>query len=182
MNKDNLADLLAKIALHDQQAFRDLYEQTASKLNSIAYRILHNPDSANEVLQEAFVQIWHNAREFRGDKAEPFTWMAAIVRYRCYDRVRSESRRLEGKLVADELNYEEHIAANEQSATLLCEIGQQLEDCLKQLEKRQRQGILMAYYHGFSRDEIAIKLEKPLNTVKSWLKRGLVRLQQCLAK
>ncbi|MFX4044353.1 sigma factor-like helix-turn-helix DNA-binding protein, partial [Streptococcus suis] len=81
--------------------------------------------------------------------------------------MRSESRRLEGKLVADELNYEEHIAANEQSATLLCEIGQQLEDCLKQLEKRQRQGILMAYYHGFSRDEIAIKLEKPLNTVKS---------------
>ncbi|MBB1341721.1 sigma-70 family RNA polymerase sigma factor [Pseudoalteromonas sp. SR45-6] len=182
MNKENLPDLIAKVALRDQQAFRNLYEQTSGKLLSIAYRILNNRDNANEILQEAFVQIWYNANEFRAAKAEPFTWMAAIVRYRCYDRIRSENRRVESKLTTDTNEDEEHFTTNDQATTLLCDIGQQLEDCLNQLEQLQRDSVLMAYYHGFSRDEIAIKLKKPLNTVKSWLKRGLTRLQQCLAQ
>lgn len=182
MNKANLPDLLAKVALRDQQAFRNLYQQTSGKLLSIAYRILNNQDNANEVLQEAFVQIWHNASEYRVTKAEPFTWMAAIVRYRCYDRIRSENRRFESKQSIDIYEEEEHLTADDQTTTLLCDIGKQLEDCLNQLELIQRDSVLMAYYHGFSRDEIALKLNKPLNTVKSWLKRGLARLQQCLAQ
>ena len=182
MNKEKLPDLIAKVALRDQQAFRQLYKLTSGKLLSIAYRILNNHDCANEVLQEAFVQVWYNANEFRAAKAEPFTWMAAIVRYRCYDRIRSENRRIESKLTTNPFEDEEHLIVNDQTTTLLCDIGQQLEDCLNQLEQPQRDSVLMAYYHGFSRDEIALKLKKPLNTVKSWLRRGLTRLQLCLAQ
>ncbi|GLX78342.1 RNA polymerase sigma factor [Thalassotalea insulae] len=182
MDSKELARLLAKTALHDQQAFERLYLSTAAKLNGIAYRILHNSDLAHEVLQEAFIQIWHNAIEYRIDKAEPFTWMASIVRYRCYDRVRSEQRRLENKHIQEQVESIEQIAAINQPTTQMCEIGQDLADCLEQLEDVHRRGILMAYYFGFSRGEISDHLEKPINTIKSWLRRGLARLQQCLEK
>lgn len=180
MDPEELTRLLSKTALHDQQAFERLYLLTSAKLNGIAYRILHNGESAHEVLQEAFVQIWHNAVEYRADKAKPFTWMAAIVRYRSYDRVRSEQRRLENNQLHEEVDSIEQIAATDQPSSLVCEIEQSLEDCLDQLEDVHRRGILMAYYYGFSRFEISTQLEKPVNTVKSWLRRGLARLRQCL--
>jgi len=94
-DRDRLETLLAKSALGDQAAFAEIYDSAAAKLNGIAYRIVRNVDSANEVLQEAFVQIWNNASEYRADKAEPMTWMASIVRYRAYDRLRFEKRRIE---------------------------------------------------------------------------------------
>lgn len=172
--------LLAKIALGDQQAFKQLYDATASKLNGIAYRILNHVDSANEVLQEAFVQIWNKASEYRADLAEPMTWMASIVRYRAYDRIKFEKRRIEGSQIRAELDDFESIADNNSAQPLMCEMGQQLEDCLQKLDQFQQKAILMAYYYGSSREEIATHFETPINTVKSWLRRGLVRLQVCL--
>lgn len=172
--------LLAKCALGDQQAFEQLYQTTAGKLNGIAYRILNQIDSANEVLQEAFVQIWNKAGEYRSDLAEPMTWMASIVRYRAYDRIKFEKRRIEGRQIRADLDDFESIADNSNAQSLMCEIGQQLEDCLQRLDQFQQRAILMAYYYGSSREEIAEHFDTPINTVKSWLRRGLVRLQQCL--
>ncbi len=180
MNPLELTALLARTALNDQNAFERLYGLTAAKLNAIAYRIVHNHETAHEVLQEAFIQIWHNAANYRSDKAEPFTWMAAIVRYRSYDRIRSEQRHHDNQQIIDEIDNIEQVSPSTQKSISVCEIGQELEDCLNQLEDSHRRGILMAYYYGYSRDDIAAKLATPLNTVKSWLRRGLVRLQQCL--
>ncbi len=180
MNKNVLPELLARCKLGDRRAFSVLYQETAGKLNGIAMRILRNPDSASEVLQEAFVQIWRNVGEYRPDMGEPFTWMASIVRYRCYDRARMEGRRIEGAHIQTELSNMDIRQNNGEDSTLMCEIGQQLEDCLSRLEGSQQQSILMAYYYGLSRDEISNQLQQPVNTVKSWLRRGLVRLQQCL--
>lgn len=172
--------LLAKCALGDQLAFKQLYDSTAGKLNGIAYRILNQIDSANEVLQEAFIQIWNKAGEYRSDLAEPMTWMASIVRYRAYDRIKFEKRRIEGSQIRSELEDFESIADSSTAQPLMCEMGQQLEDCLQRLDQFQQRAILMAYYYGSSREEIADHFETPINTVKSWLRRGLVRLQQCL--
>ncbi|TRY31477.1 sigma-70 family RNA polymerase sigma factor [Aliiglaciecola sp. M165] len=179
---ERLQQLLAQCALGNQTAFAQLYESVSGKLNGIAYRILHSVDSANEVLQEAFVQIWHKAGEYRSDKAEPMTWMASIVRYRAYDRIRFEQRRIEGAQVQAELDNFESIADSSHDQPLMCEFGQQLEDCLATLDSSQQGSILMAYYYGFSREEISEHFKTPVNTVKSWLRRGIVRLQQCLEK
>lgn len=176
-----LEALLARCALADQVAFAQLYQITASKLNGIAFRVLRNTDSANEVLQEAFVQIWNNASEYRPDKAEPMTWMASIVRYRAYDRIRFEQRRIEGAQLQADIEDFEHIESNQKDGAFLCEMNQQLETCLATLEITQRKSILMAYYFGFSREEISAELNKPINTVKSWLRRGIERLQLCLS-
>lgn len=178
--KDELRDLLARTALRDQSAFQKLYEAAASRLNGVAYRILQDVDSANEVLQEGFIQIWNNAGEYRSDLAEPFTWMASIVRYRAYDRVRAENRRFEGAGIATDLEALDKVTISGENSDS-CDMSGRLEDCLKRLDQVQQKAILMAYYYGFSRDEISSEFSTPVNTVKSWLRRGLVRLQQCLS-
>lgn len=179
-NPQILEALLAKCALGDRAAFAQLYEASASKLNGIAYRILNNIDSANEVLQEAFMQIWNNATEYRSDKAQPMTWMASIVRYRAYDRIKYEKRRIEGAQIRADLDNFDSIECSHKDGVLLCEMNQQLEVCLATLETMQRESILMAYYFGYSREEISNQFDAPVNTIKSWLRRGIERLQQCL--
>lgn len=175
-----LEELLAKCALGDQVAFAQLYQSVSSKLNGIAYRILNNVESANEVLQEAFVQIWKNASEYRPDKAEPMTWMASIVRYRAYDRIKFEKRRIEGAQFKADIDNFDDIESTQKDGVLLCELNQELEACLSALETNQRKSILMAYYYGYSREEISSEFETPVNTVKSWLRRGIQRLKLCL--
>ena len=177
----HLETLLARCSLHDQKAFAALYQAVSKKLNGIAYRILNNVDSANEVLQEAFVQIWNNAGEYRADKAEPMTWMASIVRYRAYDRIKFEKRRIEGAQLQTILDSLDEIENKASDGVKNAELDQQLSLCLSGLEVKQRKSVLMAYYYGFSREEIAEKFETPINTVKSWLRRGIERLQLCLA-
>lgn len=180
VDPQQLEELLARCALGDQLAFKNLYDSCAGKLNGIAYRIMNNVDSANEVLQEALIQIWHKAHEYRADTAEPMTWMASIVRYRAFDRLRFDKRRIEGSQIKAELAEFESLSIDSDEQLLMCEFGQQLEGCLQTLENTQQNSILMAYYYGFSREEISQHYAAPINTVKSWLRRGLTRLQQCL--
>lgn len=175
-----LEALLAKCALGDRNAFAQLYDVSASRLNGVAYRILNNIDSANEILQEAFVQIWNKASEYRADKAEPMTWMSSIIRYRAYDRIKYEKRRIEGSQKRADIENFDSIESGQKDGALMCEMNQQLEVCLATLDNTQRESILMAYYFGYTREEISSQFDAPINTVKSWLRRGIERLQQCL--
>lgn len=179
LNNTELEDLLSRTALGDRQAFKKLYELCSSKLNGVAYRIMNNVDSANEVLQEAFIQIWKNASEYRPGASEPMAWMASIVRYRAFDRLKFEKRRIEGAQIQSDLENFDSVS-DDSDEFKSCEINQQLNDCLERLEETQQKSILMAYYYGYSREEISEHFESPVNTVKSWLRRGLVRLQECL--
>mgnify|MGYP001049267936 CR=1 FL=1 len=180
MDNTKLQELLARCALNDQAAFEQLYQSAAGKLNGVAYRILNSVESANEVLQEAFVQIWRNASEYRADKAEPMTWMSSIVRYRAYDRIKFEKRRIEGAQHKADVENFDSIESKGKNGMQMLEISQELSQCLSILEDYQQKSILMAYYLGFSRDELALHFDRPVNTIKSWLRRGAERLRECL--
>jgi RNA polymerase sigma-70 factor (ECF subfamily) len=106
--------------------------------------------------------------------------MASIVRYRAYDRIKYEKRRIEGAQVRADLENFDSIESTQKDGAMLCEMNQQLEVCLATLENMQRESILMAYYFGYSREEISSQFDTPINTIKSWLRRGIERLQQCL--
>jgi RNA polymerase sigma-70 factor (ECF subfamily) len=181
-----LAGLLTQCQQGDKVAFSGLYQQTSARLNGIAYRITRNVDSANEVLQEAFIQIWQNCEQYQSAKSEPFTWLASIVRYRAYDRLRYDKRRRQQDMVEwdddddhssinlEELNrYSHQLGVDTQSEHAL-------HGCLAKLEQKQSQSILMAYLYGYSREDISSYFDTPINTIKSWIRRGLGRLQQCL--
>lgn len=179
MAAQDLPSLLAACARRDRAAFERLYRETSPKLFGVALRILRREDWAEDVLQECYVRIWDHAPEYRAGLAAPMTWMTSIVRNRCLDWLRRPNLEVideEGELVeAAESGNPGPLAQLESSAD-----ARALKHCLDALEAKQRQAIALAYYDGLSHSELASHLREPLGTVKTWVRRGLLRLKTCL--
>lgn len=180
ISQSELEHLLAKIALKDRNAFKQLYNLYAGVINGIAYRIVGNKEVANEVTQEVFIQIWNNSAEYSPAKAQANTWMSAIARYRAYDVVRRHASRIEGKVSPLNTVEVDSVSNPIPDVANLLANKDALNKCLHALEQEQRDAIVMAYYYGFSRDELAAHFKRTVNTIKSILRRGIARLQVCL--
>ena len=176
---DDLSNLLSRIATRDASAFAALYKQTNAKLYGVVARILTRGDAAADALQEVYVRIWEKAGEFDPLKGSPLAWMATIARNRALDEVRrvrpvSVEDQPEGfELAAEEIDP---LAARERSEGLSA-----LVDCLKALDEEKRAIVLLAYYRGSSREELAKRFGRPVPTIKTWLHRSLAQLRDCLA-
>lgn len=178
-----LADLLARTALADQRAFAELYRHTSSHLYAVALRILREPAAAEEVLQEAFVSVWHHAGGYSAAKSQPQTWLTSIVRNRCLDRLRRRDLDTVTLTRGNEEETEIDLPADGPSAIELLIAGAEARSvraCVETLEGGQKQAIAMAFFQGLTHAEVARDLRQPLGTVKSWVRRGLERLRQCL--
>ena len=177
-----LADLLARTALSDQAAFAELYRLAAPHLYGVALRILREPALAEDLLQEAFVNVWHHAGSYNAAKAKPQTWLTSIVRNRCLDQL----RRREPDTVTltrddDEPEMElEGMGPTPEELLLSGADANSVRSCIEGLEGGQRQAIALAFVQGLSHAELAEHLRQPLGTVKSWVRRGLERLKKCL--
>ncbi|ATC84532.1 MULTISPECIES: sigma-70 family RNA polymerase sigma factor [Pseudoalteromonas] len=172
MENDNLLPLLCKTAQGNKAAFADLYQQTSAKLFAISLNMLSNRAHAEEVLQEAFIKIWHNASEYNSSKGTVISWMISIVRYRSLDALRYHKVRKEQAMGDDEYD--------EQAVDVSYDEQTKLVNCIEQLDPQQKQAIHLAYYKGLSHGELVNHIETPLGTVKSWIRRGLQQLQRCL--
>jgi len=176
---DPLASLLAACARRDRAAFERLYRETSPKLFGLALRILKREDWAEDVLQECYVRIWDHAQDYRAGLAAPMTWMTSIVRNRCLDWLRRPTLEVideEGELI-------EAAASDAPGPLAELESGadaRALKHCMEKLDAKQRQAIALAYYDGLSHSELAQHLREPLGTVKTWVRRGLLRLKSCL--
>lgn len=172
-----LEQLLARTALGDRGAFRELYEASAAKLFGVALRILRREDWAEEVLQDCYVSVWRHAPEYRASRAAPMTWMTSIVRNRCLDWLRRphpqplDDELMEG-LESENPGPLAQLESSRDSAALA--------RCLRGLDAKQRQAIALAFFDGLSHAELAAHLREPLGTVKTWVRRGLARLKDCL--
>ena len=175
-----LAELLAQCALRNQRAFAELYGLTSAKLFGVALRILRRRDWAEEVLQECYVSVWNHAGDYAVQRSAPLTWMTSIVRNRSLDWLRRPQHEATGEEYDiaveawqdDSAGPLERLAASSEAAAL--------ERCLRQLDGKQRQSIMLAFYHGLSHSEVAGHMKQPLGTVKTWVRRGLERLKVCL--
>jgi RNA polymerase sigma-70 factor (ECF subfamily) len=178
-----LAELLSRVALADQRAFADLYRQTSSHLYAVALRILREPAAAEEILQEAYVSVWHHAGTYVAAKSQPLTWLTSIVRNRCLDQLRR--REIDTVTLAGDAPDEPAIdlpADTPTPAELLLSgaDAQSVRDCVEALDAGPKQAIALAFFQGLSHAELAAHLREPLGTVKSWVRRGLERLKRCL--
>jgi len=177
-----LVDLLARIARADQAAFAELYRLTSSHLYAVALRVLREPATAEEILQEAFVSVWHHAGTYSAARSQPLTWLTSVVRHRCLDQLRR--RDVDTVSLArdgDEADME--FPADGPTPVELLLAGaeaQSVRECVDRLEGAQKQAIALAFFQGLSHAELAVALRQPLGTVKSWVRRGLERLRQCL--
>ena len=175
-----LAALLARSALGDRAAFAELYRATSSKLFAVSLRIVRERPLAEEALQDSFVNIWNHASDYAQAKSAPTTWMTAIVRNRSLDIVR---RTREEPDVDDVLasNLADERAAPAQEAQARAE-AHSIQHCLEELDAEQRQTIALAFFHGLTHSELADHLRRPLGTVKTHIRRGLLKLKDCLMR
>ncbi len=178
---EQLTDLLARCALNDQQAFEGLYRFTSAKLYGLVLRIVREEQLARDVLQDGYVRIWDHAGDYRPDRASPITWMGSIMRNRAIDLVRRRKSNPLGDASDDELRWLEDENSPAPDRGVDDERRYRaLHHCLEQLGEDQLQAVVLAYYRGLTHEELARHLGKPLGTVKSWLRRGLIKIKDCL--
>jgi RNA polymerase sigma-70 factor (ECF subfamily) len=176
-----LAELLAQSALKNQRAFADLYELTAPKLYGVALRILRRQDWAEEVLQECYVNIWNHAGDYAVQRSAPLTWMTSIVRNRCLDWLRRPQQEATGQEYDIAVEAWQDDSPGPMEQLMSSSDAAALARCLQLLEAKQRQSIMLAFFHGLSHSELAGHMKQPLGTVKTWVRRGLERLKGCLS-
>ena len=180
---DTLAQLLSRVALADQRAFVELYRQTSPHLYAVALRILREAAQAEEILQEAYVSVWHHAGTYVAAKSQPLTWLTSIVRNRCLDHLRR--RELDTFPLTSGADDEPAFdpPADSPAPVDLLVAGaeaQSVRDCVETLDAGPKQAIALAFFHGLSHAELATHMREPLGTIKSWVRRGLERLKRCL--
>jgi RNA polymerase sigma-70 factor (ECF subfamily) len=170
--------LLAAVAKGDEVAFERLYAATRAKLYGVVLRILRRADLAEEVMQEAYLKIWRSAGQFDPALATPITWMVTIARNRAIDVVR---KRAEASI--EEEPDAMDVAAESPNPLAKRELTEELKRllaCIGRLEPERQRLVLLAYYNGWSREQLAKELKTPVNTIKTWLRRSLIEIRGCL--
>ena len=181
-SNDDLAALLARVALRDRAAFEQVYRATCAHLLGIAFRVLKQREQAEEVLQESFMNVWHGAGGYRPAVASPMTWLINIVRNRAIDALRSGKTERGSTIALDEEALQIAGDERQQPPHLLDDSLTRLkiDSCMAGLGAQQRQALALAYYSGMVHTEIADTLNAPLGTAKAWVRRGLDKLKGCL--
>ena len=169
-----LSELLILVAHKDRVALQRLYRKTSAHLFGVLLRILGNKASAEDALQETYLKIWNKAGSYNEPSGRPITWMTSIARYHALDTLRSEkASRNRDSLYAVE---------NEAEALVDIDIGANdvLNKCLHREDPAISQLLMQAYCEGYTHEELSHKAGKPLGTVKSWIRRALLSLKECI--
>jgi RNA polymerase sigma-70 factor, ECF subfamily len=180
LTQAELVWLLAAVAKGDRAAFERLYGETRAKLYGVLLRILGRPELADDVMQETYLKVWQMAGKFDPTVASPITWMVAIARNRAIDIVRKKGD------VSIEDSPEAMGAAAETPPPLarreMTEELRRLLSCLGKLDPEKQRIVLLAYYSGWSREQLSHKLDIPVNTIKTWLRRSLLEIRECMGR
>jgi RNA polymerase sigma-70 factor (ECF subfamily) len=180
LSPDPLAPLLARIAEGDRAALRALYAATSSKLFGVCLRILSDREESEDVLQDVYVTIWRRADRFDPARASVTTWLSTIARNRAIDRLRARgplarSQPVEDLEIADE-------APGAEALLVASDDAARLDACLGELDARTQAAIRTAFLEGVTYEALARRMDTPLGTVKSWIRRGLARMKGCLER
>ncbi len=172
-------DLVLLLQSKDQQAFSYLYDNYAAALNGIIYRMVENRELAEDILQEAFVKIWNNFSSYDTGKGRLFTWMLNITRNLTIDTLRSKGHKKQGKISGDE-NSVSNLTDDNRMAERFDAMG--LRKQLVNLKPEYRSIVDLAYFNGYTQDEIAKEMGIPLGTVKTRMRSAIIELRKMLQK
>ena len=171
--------LLKRVAQKDVTAFQELYNATSAKLFGTVLRILRTKDRAEDAMQEIYLKIWERADRFDPSKGSAIAWMTTVARNHALDDLRRNATTLQTtELFPDAAIVKgvDLVALREASDN-----SQKLLNCLQALETEKQQMIVLAYQYGLSRDELSTRFGHPVATIKTWLRRGLQSLKDCLS-
>ena len=173
-----IANLIARCALRDRGAFRDLYGRTSAKLYGVTLRILRDRSEAEEALQEVYVKIWQRADKYVPGGYSPISWLVAVARNHSLDVLRARKPR--GEDIDLALDVADAGPDPEQAAADRGERAR-IDHCLEQLDADKADAVRGAYLDGYSYEELSSRFNVPLNTMRTWLRRSLLKLRDCLS-
>jgi len=175
---ETLEGLLVATANGDRVAFKTLYDRSSAKLFGVVLRILRNRQKSEDVLQDVYLKIWQKAGSYDAAQGRPITWMATIARNRAIDIIRATRPEHSTAEPGDEEEIF-RLGGQENSNVDLGDL-ESLRFCLGEMKQDDRNYVLLAYYEGFSREELAERYGSPIGTIKTRLRRGLLALRTCL--
>jgi len=183
-----LSGLLARTGLGDRAAFATLYEQTSAHLLGVVMRIQRDRTLAEDILQEVFVNVWRAAQSFDAAQSQPLTWLTSVARNRTIDSLRRAHVQPQLKTNVSTNDDEEtdvyDTVADDAPGPLdllsRASEARALAMCMEVLSPQQRQSVALAFFDGLSHAEVAESMHEPLGTVKSWVRRALMSLKNCL--
>ncbi len=176
---DDLTDLISRTALGDRAAFRALYDRTNAKLFGVCLRIFKERQEAENALQEIYVKVWQRADRFAQGRARPMTWLITIARNHCIDIVRSR------KIATDPMEAASEVAdpaPGPERDAMARDERSRIAGCLDEIESDRAQAVQQAYIEGYSYAELAERHGVPINTMRTWLRRSLITLKECLER
>jgi len=177
---DILTPLMPRIAAGEREALRQLYDATSAKLFGVCLRILSNREESEDVLQDVYVTIWRRADRFDAGRASVMTWISTIARNRAIDRLRARGPMAYAEPV-EELEIPDEGAVGAEALVIAADDRHRLHDCLSELDDRTETVIRTAFFEGVTYEALARRMDAPLGTVKSWIRRGLAKLKGCLS-
>ncbi len=183
-DRDEVASLLARVALRDARAFEALYRLVASRLMAVALRVTQERATAEDVLQEVFVTVWNQSTAAAPGQQLTLAWLCVVTRHRAIDLLRKRKPELPLHWHDENGDEQMHDLQDESGSPmdqlLAHEDGAQLGHCMDTLEPEPRRALLLAFYDGLTHPEIALRMQRPLGTVKAWTRRSLMRLKGCM--
>jgi RNA polymerase sigma-70 factor, ECF subfamily len=176
--RELLSDALGRVGIGDRKAFEFLYRRTSAKLFGVCLRIFGNRNEAEEALQDAYLTIWNRAAAFDRDKASPISWLVAVTRNRAIDRLRARDKGKpvdleEAMAIPDPAPDAEKLLAEKDDARVV-------DSCIDRLDDRDANFIRAAFWNGRTYADLAVAESTPLPTVKSRIRRALIKLRHCL--
>ncbi|MBF9034529.1 sigma-70 family RNA polymerase sigma factor [Rhodobacterales bacterium HKCCE2091] len=171
---------LAQVTLGDRAAFASLYDATSAKLYAVTLRILNDRDAAEDALQEVYVKIWHKAGQYSVNGLSPMTWLIAVARNHAIDRLRA--RKAAGSRPLDEADAVADAGPGPEALAVASGERAALAACLGELEADKAQMVRRCYLDGWTYRDLAETADVPLNTVRTWLRRSLMKLRECLSR
>ncbi|MFV2052422.1 sigma-70 family RNA polymerase sigma factor [Aliiroseovarius sp. YM-037] len=176
---DDIEDLIARVALADRSSFDRLYELTSAKLFGVCLRVLKDRAEAEDVLQDIFVTIWQKADRYAANGLSPMTWLITIARNRAIDRLRARRVPVETPDVVAEMRDP---APGPEAAAIAGGELARITACFDELEADRAQAVRGAYLEGETYADLAEKFGVPVNTMRTWLRRSLIKLKECLSR
>jgi RNA polymerase sigma-70 factor, ECF subfamily len=180
-NRSLIVAALGRIPAGDRAALQTVYRLTSAKLFGVCLRILGERAEAEDVLQEVYVTVWRKAADFDASRASPMTWLIALARNRSIDRLRAsrQARNMDpieaAAEIADAAGGAERAIENAQEHA-------RLHGCLDGLASHERAALRGAFFDGNTYEDLASRMKVPLGTIKSWIRRAMIKLKACLER
>ncbi|WP_193141293.1 MULTISPECIES: sigma-70 family RNA polymerase sigma factor [unclassified Meridianimarinicoccus] len=177
--RTDIEDMIVQVGLGDRAAFSALYDATSAKLFGVCLRVLNNRAEAEDTLQDAFVKVWQKADRYSVNGNSPMTWLITLARNAAIDKLRA---RKAGSVDIDAVHDLSDGSPTPEGAAIAASERKRLMGCLDELEADRSDAVRRAYLDGDSYKELAERFDVPLNTMRTWLRRSLLKLKDCLSR